>query len=140
MRISIFLVLLALLLSNCIRTVDVTPIPCNQFDDCKETIQKILLKQSPVPSDVTVTDETFAWSYDTYDYDEWTGNTTSRRLFKFFYEDIYDMRVVHDNSGRFEIRFKSKTSKDTYMIFLYDKQHAIQGYSAINCMIESSNK
>ena len=137
MRALFLIAFIAIFFSSCVTTISFTPIPCSQFTNCQETIHKTLLKQSPVPKMVDVTDKLMSWDYGTYYHDSWSS-TTQQRYFTFFFEDIYDMRVVHDNSGRYEIRFRSRTSKNTYIIFLWDKQIAIEGYSAINCMIEST--
>ncbi len=115
------------------------PIPCDKFIDCKETIKKVYMVQKSklAPVQISVTDEYITWSKDVAVQNYMSGATTTH-LFNntIYFRDIERLRVIDDDSGRTEIRFINKANKSEHTIFLYDKDYAIQGYSAIKCLIE----
>jgi len=133
------LVLFSLLVSNCFSQVKFDSIPCEKFKDLKETIKKIYLiqKANKVPKSISVTDECILLSYDKDVNHHIMGTTTTQTWNSaIYFRDIQKLRIVHDNSGRFEIRFYNKATRKNLIIFLYDKEYAIQGVCAINCMIK----
>lgn len=126
-------------ISNCFSQVKFDSIPCEKFKDPKETIKKIFLvqKANKVPKGISVTDECIYLSYDKDVNHHITGGTTTQTWNSaIYFQDIQKLRIVHDNSGRYEIRFYNKATKTKMIIFLYDKDYAIQGVCAINCMIK----
>lgn len=136
-RISYFLILV--LISSCLPTLKFESIPCEKFRDCKETIKKVYLLQEPdkAPVSIVVTDEYIAWSKDAAVYHKVTGATTRQNQQNtIYFKDIEDLRVVYDTY--YKIRFINKANKTSHAIVIADKDYAIQGCSAIKCMIELS--
>lgn len=131
---------ISILLFGCFtKTLTVNRIPCDNFKDCKETIKKVykLQKSDKAPISIKVTDEYISCSKHVTQYNFFTDATsTSYRTETIYFKDIKDLRVVRDNSRRYEIRFKNSANNTNNIIFLYDYNYAIQGYSAIKCMIE----
>lgn len=120
------------------------PIPCDKFRDCKETIKKVYMLQNPkqAPIDVIVSDEYILWNKDVSVYHNVTGATTvHNQQNTIYFKDIEELRLIDDNKpNTFEIRFINKANQKTYIIELHDKDYAIQGYSAIKCMMDSVKK
>ena len=132
-------VLLMLMLSSCSPIV-FEPISCDQFKDCRETIKKVYSVQRPdkAPYAVEVTNE-YIETGKTLDINHHVmGTTTSRQTSnRIYFKDIADLRVIHKWS-RYEIRFVNRANRFTTLIFLSDKEYAIQGYSAIKCMVDQA--
>ena len=100
----------------------------------------MLQKANKVPKEIQVTEECITLTYDKDIHHHVTGGTTTHTQHKtVYFKDIEKLRVIHDNSGRYEIRFYNKAIRKKDIIFLYDKDYAIQGYSAIKCMIENQD-
>ena len=139
MKAKLFIVLiLSTLTSMCFSQVEFDSIPCEKFRDPKETIKKIFMlqKENKIPVDIQVNDECITLTYDKDINHHITGGTTTHTQHNtIYFRDIEKLRIVHDNSGRFEIRFYNKATKNKFIVFLYDKNYAIQGVCAINCMI-----
>ena len=135
----VLLVFFSLSILNGFSQVIFDSIPCEKFRDPKETIKKIYLvqKANKVPKEIIVSDESIFLSYDKDLHHHITGGTTTHTWNSaIYFQDIQELRIVHDNSGRYEIRFYNKATKKNMIIFLYDKDYAIQGVCAINCMIK----
>lgn len=135
-------VLFCILLSGCFpKVLQFTPIPCEKFKDCKNNIEKAYLSQRKayVPAYIKVTDEAIFFDKDESSFHGITGATTvhSKRTALYF-DKIEKLRLVDDNTRRFEIRFYYVPTKETHTIFLYDKELGIEGYSALKCMIEKA--
>lgn len=99
----------------------------------------MLQKPDKAPVEIEVTDEYIAWSKDVAVYHNVTGATSTHiQTNTIYFKDIEYLRVKDDNTSRFEIVFINKATKKENIIFLYDKDYAIQGYSAIKCMTEKA--
>jgi len=137
------LVFFSFFFSTCFSQVVFDSIPCEKFKDPKETIKKIYLiqKANKVPKEISVDDERIFLSYDKdVNHHVSGGVTTQTWNTAIYFQDIQQLRIVHDNTGRFEIRFFNNASKKTVIIFLYDLNYAIQGVCAINCMIKKQKR
>ncbi len=109
------------------KTLIVDSLPCESLDNPKEIIKRTyMLQTNEVPMAIEVTDE----------YIKWNFKVSKPKIVYFKY--ISDLRLVDDNSGRVEIRFKNNATNDTQIILTLDQEIAIRGYSAIKCMIESN--
>jgi hypothetical protein len=135
---TIFLIFL--IFSGCLPTLKFEAIPCNKFKDCKETIKKVYVLQKPnrAPKGIVVTDEYIAWSKDVAVFHTVTG-ATSTHDFKnvIYFKDIENLRLIYDRSSKI-IAFINKANGTKHDIYLSDEDYAIQGYSAIKCMIEKN--
>ena len=133
-----------ILLTGCFSTtLIVEPIPCDKFIDSKKNIEKVYMSQRPdrAPASIEVTDEAIFLTKDESIYHNITGETTVHtKKTAIYFNKIEKLRVVDDNTKRTEIRFYYPASDMTHIVFLYDKDLAIEGYSAIKCMIEKAKK
>lgn len=140
-----FLFFVSVFLSGCFSTtLVVDPIPCDKFIDCKKNIEKVYLSQRAdlVPASIKVTDEAVFFNNDESTFHNVTGATTVHsKSSAIYFEKIENLRLVDDgNTKRFEIYFFYTGNRITYKIFLYDKDLAIEGYSALKCMIDQAKE
>jgi hypothetical protein len=141
----LFLILAFALLSSCFsEQLVVDPIPCDKFIDAKKNIEKAYLSQriALVPASIEVTDEAIFLNTAESTIHNVAGPTTVHsRSTAIYFEHIENIRLIDDgNTERFEIYFFYTANKTTYKIFLYDKNIAIEGYSALKCMIEKAKQ
>lgn len=132
--------LLFVLTTTAQKNIDFVPIPCPEIKDAKETIEKVYRSQNEkyAPNQIEVTDEYIAWgkqksksSFLGY------GRSTVMVDNTIYFDMISDFWLIK-SQAHFEIIIRSKSSKSNHKIILFDKGLAIEGYSAIQCMIEKS--
>jgi hypothetical protein len=145
MKKLIYLCVISLSITGCFsKQLIIDPIPCEKFKDCKETIKKIFALQNPkkAPLEITVTDESIVWLVNQDVHHNVTGATTSHTMQNtLYFKDIEALRLVKDNKPHtYEIRFINRANRKTYIISLRDQDYALQGYSAIKCLMGSVNK
>ena len=125
------------------KILDVTPskIDCEEFKDPKGTIKKVYTQQigEHSPNTIEVTEELMTWNKEQVSSgDFWTGdngNTTVSLANTVYFESIIDLKVI-TKRGRYEIRFTNKANGKEYIVFLMDKDLAMEGYHAIDCMMK----
>ena len=137
LNLSYIILGLVLTLTGCFPSkVAFEPIPCEKFKDCKETIQKAMKQQigNKSPNYVEVTDEYIRWDK-VLAHPGYYVTTYSKKAHTLYFKNISKLVLV-SKKGHYEIRMFNKASGDVDMIFLYDKDLAIRGYSAIKCMMD----
>jgi len=137
LNLSYIILGLVLTLTGCFPSkVAFEPISCEKFKDCKETIKQVMKQQirKKSPGYVEVTDESIAWDKG---YEVPGAFVSAYRVTKhvLYFKNINKLELV-SKKGHYEIRMFNKASGDVDMIFLYDKDLAIRGYSAIRCMMD----
>ena len=122
--------------------IEFDPIPCSDLVDAKEIIKKVYRSQreKEAPNELEITDKYIAWSKQKSKSNMWSYSRSTVTLSNTVYYDmISDLRLIR-NKRHYEIIIISKSSKTKYKIILWDKELAVEGYSAIKCMIEQSKK
>ena len=119
--------------------VDFNIIPCSDIKDAKATIKKAYLSQDEkyAPNDLEITDESIAWGKQKTKDNFWVGKSTLI-LNNSIYFDMMEKLCMRKNGGKYEIIFTSKSSGKKYAIKLRDFEQAVEGYSAIQCMIDKA--
>lgn len=130
-----------LFLSSCATSrIALEPIPCNKFNDCKESIKKLYMLQKPnkAPSEIIVTDEYISYSKPTDIYHNVTGATTTHLLQNtIYFKNIENLRVENKkHTSKYVILFSNKVNRTKQVIIIYDKDEVTKGYSAIKCMVD----
>jgi hypothetical protein len=113
---------------------------CEKFIDPKKTIKKIYTQQmkKKSPNSMEVTDEYFSWSKEETSgssFIVYGGKTTISNVNSVYFNSIKDLRVIK-KKGRYEIRFTNKANGTKHFVYLKDRDLAVEGYYAINCMMQ----
>ncbi len=140
--IFIFPALLIMLGTVAQKNVEFDPIPCSDLANAKETINKVYRSQraKEAPNELEITDKYIAWSKQKSKSGYWTYSRGTVTLSNTVYYDmISELRLIRYKK-HYEIIIISKSTKTKYKIILWDKELAIEGYSAIKCMIEQTKK